>query len=161
MSIVTIFSLRVCSCKIGEFSCPRYFDKFDDIVVEEEKHLLCEFEKKNNFTVGYVNPSDLAYNSFENILNFEFPPFFKGNYNKKFSLKLEKLIDGVFKITESNIGTKTLSKIELLKKHILSIDSLDLYSLPANSEARGGKRLIFFSDVIEDIINHLVVFIQM
>ena len=78
----------------------------------------------------FMNPEDLSYHNFENILDLD--NFIKLNLN----LKKEKLPS--------------------LGKELLKIDELNLYNLTFNNDSRGRKRCIFKSDFLSNILTKII-----
>lgn len=161
MSTVTLFSMKANSKRTNVYSCTRYVKNFENLISEEDKAMIGDFSKKADFTICYVDPSDLSYHNFENILNLDVEftrqrKYVSGNCQPtQGKTNIVELCDGVFKANISNDLNDCVSyqdKIKILK----DIDKLDLYTLPANSESRGGKRMIFFSDTLEEEINKII-----
>lgn len=100
--------------------------------------MLDNFKKKWEFYVGYVNITDMTYDTFENILPLDF--HFK---DPQIDLTyVEELSKGIYKF-----------KIEGYE-NILKLDDFDLYSTPDNSSVRGGKRMIFSSNNLSKVLTH-------
>jgi len=126
--LANIFSLECSSVQTEVYSLKRFVN------TEKLPFPLEEFEVNNEFTIIYVNPNDLSYFNFENIIDLRDRPF-----NFRF-LSLQDLTNNIYKTKIDNV------------EDLLSLDGLNLYSEPVNNDSRGGKRFIFSSRVLQDII---------
>lgn len=100
----------------------------------------------DNFVLGFMNPYDLSYHNFENILSLDY------------------IFDSIKKLEEINEDFKILccsgddifrTKINLTDD-IFKIDKLNLYQPPFNSESRGGKRMIFSSKKLSKVLTKIL-----
>lgn len=95
------------------------------------------FIKKNHFILTFIDPRDLSYHNFENIIPLD--KFIQNNCKSYLS------ITNVFKYDKKSIYKFTLVDKEDL---LLQIDQLHMYSNPMNQSVRGGKRFIFSSKTL-------------
>lgn len=128
----SVFSMKINSTKTDYFNIKRFF-KSDFGNFEN-------FEKKGDYAIGYVSSEDLSFHNFENIIRYD-------NFCFNISLKQKQLTEidpGIYKIQ---------SKIH---DELLTLDKLDLYTIPSNHSTRGGSRLIFQSEKLTDIITNML-----
>ena len=100
----------------------------------DKKHIL-----------AYVDPSELSYNSFENILNLDeyfFGP--KLSWDRKPRLTIDSM-----QKTKNYFSFKINDQDNLL----LELHKMNIYSLPFNNLSRGGKRMIFSSLKLADTLS--------
>jgi len=82
----------------------------------------------------FVDPSDLSYHNFENIIPLD-------NYLNQFD-KMKFNISNMYKHYEGIYSFSLSGSMEIL----LHLNNLNLYVEPFNKSSRGGKRFIFFSN---------------
>ena len=108
----------------------------------EELELLSNFEQRCGFTVGYIDPADLSFHNFENILDIPFKI-----QNVSFT-PLRRI--GTGNIFKTNLNILTVEQL-------LRYDKYNLYIEPQNNDSRGGRRFIFANrELSESISNHLI-----
>ncbi|MDF1662485.1 MAG: hypothetical protein P1V97_11980 [Planctomycetota bacterium] len=134
--------------------CPS--KRFKALRFIDEKHIprdwrpLFKHSSKQcpEFVAAFVDPEEFHFRSFENILPLD-KLFDKANP----SLSLSNFI-------EHKSSPKILSlKVDLhseLKTRLQSLDSLDLYTKPLNSQSRGGQRLIFHSAFLSECLSQAI-----
>lgn len=100
----------------------------------EENELIYFIQNKLELYLMFIDPSDLSFHNFENIIPFDSV----SNDFKKSEFELSSI--------EKN-EDKEVFKCELKgsRKDLLKLDSYDLYTSPFNQKSRGGKRFIFSS----------------
>lgn len=113
--------------------------KYIDIMELGNKEYEQYFLIKNGFMIVFVDPSELSYHNFENILDLDhrFTDLTPGN------------VSFIEKIKDKDIYTCYMGGWH----DLLYIDDLDLYSIPLNCESRGGKRLIFKSKQLAEYLS--------
>lgn len=136
--LITAFSMKISSVKESRFTLSRFFKDLESFILPEELENLSHFERRNDFTIGYVDPADLFFHNFENILDIrgEFP-----------SIKFTPLRRvGYRNIFKSSLESRTVEQL-------LNYDKFNLYIEPQNSDSRGGKRFIFADIELADCIS--------
>ena len=93
----------------------------------------------------FINPEELSYHNFENILQID--SMFRGIGKINFSTprKIDKLDAFTFNVQSDNLN-------EIIDR----IDKLNMYVSPLNKNSRGGKRLIFKSSLLGEKITECV-----
>lgn len=88
---------------------------------------------KLSYNLVFMNPQDLSFHNFENIINLNISPIFEGTQCEFTKVTKHPKLD----IFQGTIQSKNLEQAFKL------LDDLNIYSAPFNSTARGGRRFIF------------------
>jgi hypothetical protein len=110
----------------------------------EYETTLPNFIDNNGKKLCFVNIYDISYNNIENIISIETHiSSLRLSYDK--NIIVNKLRTGIytFKLDESFNA-------------LLSISDLGLMTEPLNNQSRGGKRLIFKSDILRRILTNTI-----
>jgi hypothetical protein len=94
------------------------------------------FIKKGQYKIAFVDPTDLSFHNFENIIDLDVL-FRKKDFEFKITNFNKVDNEGIF--TFNLVGNDNI-------KTLTDIDGLGFYSSLGNSAQRGGKRLIFNSE---------------
>lgn len=131
------------------------------------------------FLIGYVDPQDLSFHNYENIINldqyFTIPisttkdidsrelnknvgvdnsnnqSSFPSIFDEKDSVKIP-----VINAFQEGLYSFYLKVNDKVKESILNIDNLDLYIPPFNATQRGGKRFIFSSNILSNVLTQSI-----
>jgi hypothetical protein len=117
-----------------------------EFIPEKDWYKIDNFKKKENFYIGYVNPEDFSYEKSENILNLD-------DLIKNLNLSTDSNYQNINKILDKDIY---IGKINNDINKLLDLDKLNLYTLPLNNSSKSGKRMIFSSIILSDIITNLI-----
>lgn len=129
--------MQISSVKTEIYSLSRFFKDLESFVLEDEKDKLSLFEMRGDFYIGYVNPADLSFHNFENILDIN------GKFPSVNFTPLEIIGDRIYK---TKLDSSTV-------RQLLEYNKLNLYIEPQNSDSRGGKRFIFADRELADCIS--------
>lgn len=93
---VNAFSMKISSLRKSRFTLPRFFKNLESFILSEELKNLTHFERRGNFTIGYIDPADLSFHNFENILDItdefhfvRFTPLRRVGYHNIFKRSLD------------------------------------------------------------------------
>lgn len=151
--ICTINGLNVTPYPSASNLMSRYIEdvNFGDPVIEQ-------YFVKNNLglTLVFVNPEELSYHNFENIINLD--NLFINQKPKQDDL-CNKVIDGqnisdlytnfnISEVSKKDDDDIFTFRLEGTTETLLKLDKLNLYNLPLNKSSRGGKRFIFMSKTL-------------
>lgn len=135
---ITAFSMKISSVKESRFTLSRFFKDLESFILPEELENLSHFERRFDFTIGYIDPADLSFHNFENILDIRD----KFSYIKFSPLRRV----GYHNIFKSSLDSRTVEQL-------LNYDKYNLYIEPQNSDSRGGRRFIFANSELADCIS--------
>lgn len=127
----------------------RYFRKEDFGENDYNQYFI---EIYDGFMMAFIDPGDLSYHNFENILNFDYC------FMNETIINTKMINIGLpVKILNKEIYIGKISCVEQPNKKspldiLLEIDKMNLYTDPMNSLSRGGKRLIFKSNHLSIIL---------
>lgn len=135
---ITAFSMKISSIKELRFTHARFFKELESFILSEELEVLSYFERRGDFIIGYVDPADLSFHNFENILDIQ---------SKSSHMKFTPL---------RRVGSGNIFKTKLdtnSVKALLKYDQYNLYIEPQNNDSRGGKRFIFADNELTKCIS--------
>jgi len=119
--------------------------KFIDISTEETLLDECFIRNELNLLICFVDPQDLSYHNFENIINLD--SLFDENYDRF-------KITNMQKYKNADVFTFDMTdKSGMLK----SLDQCGLYTQPLNKMSRGGQRFIFSSEILSKNLSESIV----
>jgi len=129
----TINNLEVAPYPTSSHKMVRFIDEKADgenPILEE-----CFVRNELGFLIGFVDPRDLSFHNFENIVNLD----------SLFKVEEDFSISNFKKHGDSELYTFNLADNN---KTLLSLDKCGLYTTPVNKLSRGGERFIFASQVL-------------
>jgi len=119
--------------------------KFIDISSQETLLDECFIRNELNLLIAFVDPQDLSYHNFENIVNLD--SLFDDNFDKF-------KITNMQKFKEHDVFTfDMIDRSGILK----ALDKCGLYVQPLNKVSRGGERFIFSSEILSKSLSECIV----
>ena len=139
-NIITANNLNISPYPTSIHRLPRLID-------EELQNYETIKIKDKQFTMVFVDPTELSFHNLENIISMEY-------YFNKMNLKI--------KISDNSIYLPMQNKLDIFSINLSGCESLlDLnndafYTLPLNGNTRGGKRFIFQSSSLSNNLTKVV-----
>ncbi|KAJ4318024.1 hypothetical protein N0V84_007078 [Fusarium piperis] len=131
-----------------EFSITKFIENLDEKIGKQASELYAQIMPAPKLFVVFVNPADLSYHNFENIIHLD--SWFESNMSsvrpeKALSLDNETQITPNREIFTCELQGDMLTPLEALSE-------LDLYVPPLNKTTRGGERFIFHSSILSQVL---------
>lgn len=127
------------------FSIMKFIENLDDKLDTDQSNLYAKLMEMPKLFAVFVNPADLSYHNFENIVPLDL--WLESTLSKQQTPELElSLTDPIQVQKDREVFTCTLQGAAGLLLKDLS--SLDLYVAPLNKGTRGGDRFIFHSALL-------------
>lgn len=137
-----VIGLHINNMKITPYPCNNnLMMQYLDIEIDDVHK---QYFIKNNLGLYmvFINPIDLSYHNFENIIDLN-------DYTLKYTT-INKKITNYLKYPSHDVISFEI------ENNLLQIDQLDLYSIPLNKNTRGGKRLIFKSNSLSNKLTNII-----
>jgi len=134
----TINNLEVAPYPTASHKMVRFIDQEADgenPILEE-----CFVRNELGFLIGFVDPRDLSFHNFENIVNLD----------SLFKVEEDFSISNFQKHEDNELYTFDLAD---KNSTLLSLDKCGLYTTPVNKLSRGGERFIFVSKLLGDYLS--------
>ncbi|KAM0429250.1 hypothetical protein ACHAPT_006464 [Fusarium lateritium] len=131
-----------------EFSIIKFIENLNKKIGEETSRLYAQAMATPKLFVVFVNPADLSYHNFENIIHLD--PWFESNITPGPSDLNLTLSDTTQVKPTREVFTYDLQGDML--HHLKALSELDLYVPPLNKGTRGGERFIFHSSLFSRVL---------
>ncbi|KAH6873799.1 hypothetical protein B0T10DRAFT_553070 [Thelonectria olida] len=135
------------------FSMIRFIENLDDKVGQGEAKLYAQVMNNPKLFAVFVNPADLSYHNFENVVPLDTWLESKISHQSTSDLSLS-LSESRQVQSDREVFTCQLQGVarELLKE----LSQLDLYVSPLNKSTRGGQRFIFHSTLLSKALTRAI-----
>ena len=138
--VAQVDGLYVSAHPTSEYIMARYMN----LDIDDSIHNYFIKNSSTGLYLVFVNPADLSYHNFENIINLD----------NHINYVNDNVITKILKINNMDIYKFQVNK--KLCNILLKLDKLGVYSLPLNSNDRGGKRFIFKSQHLSNVLSNSI-----
>ncbi|KAL2679000.1 hypothetical protein Neosp_009755 [[Neocosmospora] mangrovei] len=131
-----------------EFSITKFIENLDEKIGEEASELYAQIMPTPKLFAIFVNPADLSYHNFENIIHLD--SWFESNMS---SVRPEQALS-LASTTQTTPGREVFTcdlQGDILAP-LKALSELDLYVPPLNKTTRGGDRFIFHSSILSQVL---------
>ncbi|KAI8716630.1 hypothetical protein NCS52_00957200 [Fusarium sp. LHS14.1] len=131
-----------------EFSITKFIENLDEKIGEEASELYAQIMPTPKLFAVFVNPADLSYHNFENIIHLD--SWFESNMSSVRPEQAMSLVSATQATPSCEVFTCDLQGDMLTPLKALS--ELNLYVPPLNKTTRGGDRFIFHSSILSQVL---------
>ncbi|RSL43162.1 hypothetical protein CEP54_015194 [Fusarium duplospermum] len=132
----------------NEFSITKFVENLDEKIGKQASELYAQIIPTPKLFAVFVNPADLSYHNFENIIHLD--SWFESNMSSVRPEQALSLKNGKQTTPDREVFTCDLQGDLLTPLKVLS--ELDLYVPPLNKTTRGGDRFIFHSSILSQVL---------
>lgn len=144
-----IGGMDVSFCPSGGFRVLKFIENLDQQVAAELTPFFAQISESPRLFVAFVDPIELSYHNFENIVPLDRWIEGRSKEELEFSLTVPQRLKSDREVFAFEIH----GRMNGLMKELAS---LDLYTSPLNKGTRGGERFIFHSALLSQALSEAV-----
>lgn len=148
LGVTPLGGLNISFYPSKEFSITKFIENLDEKIGEEASNLYAQVMPTPKLFAVFVNPADLSYHNFENIIHLD--SWLESNMSSVRPEQALSLGNTTQKTPGREVFTCDLQGDILAPLKTLS--ELDLYVPPLNKTTRGGDRFIFHSSILSQVL---------
>ncbi|KAI8665482.1 hypothetical protein NCS56_00984300 [Fusarium sp. Ph1] len=148
LGVTQLGGLNISFFPSKEFSVIKFIENLDEKIGKEALELYAQIMPTPKLFAVFVNPADLSYHNFENIIHLD--SWFESNMS---SVRPEQALS-LANATQTTPGREVFTcdlQGDMLTP-LKALSELDLYVSPLNKTTRGGDRFIFHSSILSQVL---------